>query len=69
MDWLKTLWNALKDNPEKVIALPFIGNLVIAMADGKITDAEFHALAKGATQFDLVLLVVAMVVLMVKKRG
>jgi len=68
MKRLTDLWNALVNNAEKVIALPFLANLLLALADGHVSEQEFHSLVKGATQVDMVLLLVVILLMQFRKK-
>ena len=64
MEWLKDL---IKNNPFTSLlfptglgALTFVGNLAIALADGKIDSNELHQLMSGATGIETVFLLIIM---------
>lgn len=64
---MKELWDKLKNNAEKLIALPWLANLMLAMADGHISEQEFHSLVKGATSFDMIILLAILLIMQFKK--
>lgn len=52
--------NFLEKHLVKMVGLPFVANLLLALADGKISDAEYHSLASGERFAELLILGVVM---------
>ena len=72
MDWLKQL---IKNNPLLSICIPalmssltFFGNLIAALADGKIDDQELHQLMSTANGPEMIILIIIIIALREKKK-
>lgn len=52
----------------KVVGIPFVAELMLALADGKISQQEFHQLSDGARWVELVVLGLVMAYLKFKDK-
>ena len=59
--------DALSDRLGRLVAIPFVAQAMLALADGKITPEELHALTDKARWIELVVLGLVMGVLKLRK--
>ena len=60
--------NFLEEHLIKVVGVPFMANLLLALADGKISDAEYHSLVGNARFAELLILGVVMGFLKIRNK-
>ena len=65
---MSKVYDFLERHMFKLVGVPFVANLLMALADGHISEAEYHSLSSGERLGELIILGVVMSYLKLRKK-